>query len=117
MVKKVLSELFYSFRAQQNLDQQDGFLDPQTSQCTSRLDWSHDKFCQSLYENPCPKLVCFVSQTMSPFLLYNLHNYYGDEISFSVIYLALFSFKQFMVVLRRGLHGQFVTDHVVEGKV
>ena len=29
-----------------------------------RLDWSRDEFCQSLYENPGPKHVLFVSKTI-----------------------------------------------------
>ena len=56
-VNKILSELFYQFRAQQYLGQQYGFSDRQASQYGSRLDWSRDEFYQSLYENPGPKPV------------------------------------------------------------
>ena len=58
-VNKVLSELFSPFRAQQNLGQQYGSSDKQASQYSSRLDWSCDGFCQSLYKSPSPKLVLF----------------------------------------------------------
>ena len=64
MVNKVSSELFFPFRAQQNLDQQYGFSDRQASQYGSRLDWSRDEFCQSLYENPGPKPILFVSKAI-----------------------------------------------------
>ena len=67
-VNKVQSELSYSFRVQQNFAQQYGFLDRQASQYDSRLDWSREKFCQSLYENPGPKPLLFVSKAIKNLL-------------------------------------------------
>ena len=64
MVNKVLIEVFYMFQLQQNLAQQYGFLNRQASQYNSMLDWSRDEFCQSLYENPGPKTVLFVSKAI-----------------------------------------------------
>ena len=52
-VNKVLSERFYPYRAQQNLGQQYEFLDLSANQYGSRLEWSGDKFWQSLCENAC----------------------------------------------------------------
>ena len=63
-VNNVLNELFYPFRAQQNKGQQYEFSDRQASQYDSRLDWSRDEFYQSLYENPDPKPVLFVSKAI-----------------------------------------------------
>ena len=59
MANKVLSELFYPFRAQHNLRQQ------KASQYVLKLDWSRDEFCQSLYENPGPKHVMFVRKAIT----------------------------------------------------
>ena len=67
-VNKVLSELFYPFRAQQNLGQQHKFSDRQASQYGSKLDWSRGDFCQLLYENPGPKPVLFVSKATKGFM-------------------------------------------------
>ena len=64
MVNEVSSELLYQFRAQQNVGQQYGFSDRQASQYGSRLDWSRDEFCQSLYDNPSLKPVSFVSKAI-----------------------------------------------------
>ena len=63
-VNKVLSDLFYPFRAQQNLSQQYGFLDRQASRYGSRFHCSRDEFYQSLYENLGPKPVLFVGKAI-----------------------------------------------------
>ena len=47
------------------LGQQYEFSNRQASQYGSRLDWSRDKFCQSLYENPSPKPVLFVGKAIN----------------------------------------------------
>ena len=64
MVNKVLNELFYPFRDRQNSGQHNGFSNWQASQYGSKLDWSRDEFCQSLYENRGPKPALFVSKAV-----------------------------------------------------
>ena len=64
MVNKVLSGVFYSTRAQQNVGQQYGFSDWQANQYGFRLDCSRDEFYLSLYENPGPQPVLFVSKAI-----------------------------------------------------
>ena len=64
MVNKVLSEQFYPIRAEENVGQQYEFSNRQASQYGSRLDWSHDEFRQSLYENSGPRPVLFASKVI-----------------------------------------------------
>ena len=79
-VNKILSELFYQFRAQQYLGQQYGFSDRQASQYGSRLDWSRDEFYQSLYENPGPKPVWSAGKAIT----YLIVSYY--IVSYRIMY-------------------------------
>ena len=65
MVNKILNERFICFELSKTKANNTNFLiNKPVSQYNSRLDWSRDEFCQSLFENPGPKPVLFVSKAI-----------------------------------------------------